>query len=145
MKTTYQTTVIGDGKHASIEVPLENLIEIGGNKRAPLKITINNYTYQSTATGVGGKVMVVFPMRDRAAAGVDSGDQVVVTLELDSGYREVPMPNELSEALERHNLTEAFQSLIYSKRKEFARSVAEAKTPETQSRRVNKIIENLEK
>ena len=55
MKATYQTVVIGHGKHASIEIPDEILAKLGANKRAPLKITINGYTYQSTATGVDGK------------------------------------------------------------------------------------------
>ena len=50
MKTTYQTTVLGFGNHAAIQIPDENLAELGGNKRAPLKVTVNGYTYQSTAT-----------------------------------------------------------------------------------------------
>src|SRR6478736_4889895 len=113
-KTTYETVIIGFGNHASIEIPDKNLAEIGGNKRAPLKITINGHTYQSTATGVDGKCMVVFPMRDRAAAGVNAGDVVTVTLELDSGYRHVDVPAELEKALDSHNLTDTFHSLTYS-------------------------------
>lgn len=143
MKTTYETTVIGSGNHASIEIPPANLKEIGGNKRAPLKITINHHTYQSTATGVDGKCMVVFPLRDRQAAGVTSGDTVRVTLELDSGYREVPIPTELVATLNEHHLTEKFRDLNYSTRKEFARSVEEAKTTETKQRRIEKIITSL--
>jgi hypothetical protein len=143
MKTTYETIVIGSGNHASIEIPPVNLQEIGGNKRAPLKITINHYTYQSTATGVDGKCMVVFPLRDRQAAGVTSGDTVRVTLELDSGYRKVSMPAELVSALDEHNLTEKFCDLNYSTRKEFARSVEEAKAAETKQRRIEKIITSL--
>lgn len=139
-KTTYETTVIGSGNHASIEIPDENLAEIGGNKRAPLKVTINGYTYQSTATGVDGKCMVVFPMRDREAAGAVAGDRVTVTMELDDGYRNVDVPAELQEALEANGLTEAFRQLTYSKRKEFARQVSEAKAEGTKSRRVEKIV-----
>ena len=135
MKTTYKTLVIGEGNHASLEIPDKNLAEIGGNRRAPLKVTINGYTYQSTATGVGGRCMVVFPMRDREVAGANAGDVVTVTLELDNGYRKVDMPSELSEAV--------FHDLTYSKRKEFALTVAEAKNPETKTRRIEKIIEQL--
>lgn len=143
MKTTYQTVVIGEGQHASIEIPDTNLKEIGGNKRAPLKITINGYTYQSTATGVAGKCMVVFLMRDRQAAGVSAGDAITVTLELDSGYRHVDMPHALLEALSQHGLTDVFHDLNYSKRKEYARQVAEAKADETKQRRIAKIIAEL--
>jgi len=144
MKTTYETIVIGSGNHASLEIPLTNLKEIGGNKRAPLKITINGYTYQSTATGVDGKCMVVFPMRDREAAGAVAGDTVQVTLELDDGYREVVMPKSLVDSLRSHDLTEKFATLAYSRRKEFARSVSDAKSDETQLRRIDKIISFLQ-
>jgi bifunctional DNA-binding transcriptional regulator/antitoxin component of YhaV-PrlF toxin-antitoxin module len=144
MTTTYQTTVVGQGKHASIEIPDKNLLEIGGNRRAPLKITINGYTYQSTATGVGGKCMVVFPMRDREASGAQAGDRVTVTLQLDSGYRQVNVPAGLQDALAAHNLSDTFQDLTYSKRKEFARQVDEAKTDETRTRRIQKIITALQ-
>jgi hypothetical protein len=140
MKTTYETTILGFDNHAAIEIPEKNLEELGGNKRAPLKITINGYTYQSTATGMGGKCLVVFPTRDREASGVNSGDTVIVTLELDSGYREVQMPDELVEALKANGLTEKFHDLTYSKRKEFARQVSEAKADETKRSRIGKIV-----
>jgi bifunctional DNA-binding transcriptional regulator/antitoxin component of YhaV-PrlF toxin-antitoxin module len=143
MKTTYETVVIGFGNHASIEIPDKNLREIGGNKRAPLKITINGYAYQSTATGMDGKCMVVFPTRDREASGAAAGDRVTVTLELDDGYRQVDVPAALSEALADNSLSEAFHNLTYSKRKEFARQVGEAKAEETRTRRIEKIIDQL--
>lgn len=135
--------VIGEGNHASIEIPAKNLAEIGGNKRAPLKVTINGYTYQSTATGVGGKCMVVFPMRDREAAGAAAGDHITVTLELDDGYRHVEVPFALSEALALEGLSEKFHGLTYSRRKEFARQVSEAKADETRTRRIEKILDQL--
>jgi hypothetical protein len=144
MKTTYETLIIGSGNHASIEIPDQNLAEIGGNRRAPLKITINNYTYQSTATGVDGKCMVVFPTRDREASGAKAGDYVNVTLELDSGYRHVDMPTELNDALAKHNLGKLFHELAYSKRKEFARQIYEEKTEATKNRRLEKILNTLE-
>lgn len=143
MKTTYETVVIGFGNHASIEIPDKNLSEIGGNKRAPLKITINGYTYQSTATGVDGKCMVVFPSRDREASSTKAGDRITVTLELDKGYRHVEVPTALQEALAENGLSETFHNLTYSKRKEFARQVSEAKAEETRNRRIEKILDLL--
>jgi bifunctional DNA-binding transcriptional regulator/antitoxin component of YhaV-PrlF toxin-antitoxin module len=143
MKTSYKTTIIGFGNHASIEIPEKNLAEIGGNKRAPLKVTINSHTYQSTATGVDGKCMVVFPTKDREASGTKAGDNVTVTLELDDGYREVAIPQELADSLATHSLAETFHKLIYSKRKEFARLVNEAKSDETKVRRIAKIVDQL--
>ena len=143
MKTTYKTTVLGFGNHAAIEIPDENLKELGGSKRAPLKITVNNYTYQSTATAMDGKCLVVFPTRDREASGAKAGDEIEVTLELDSGYRKVDVPTVLQQSLEESGLTRAFHELTYSKRKEYARQIAEAKSPDTIARRLEKIIRDL--
>jgi bifunctional DNA-binding transcriptional regulator/antitoxin component of YhaV-PrlF toxin-antitoxin module len=143
MKTTYETVVIGYGNHASIEIPDKNLAEIGGNRRAPLKVTVNGYTYQSTATGVDGKCMVVFPTRDRKASGASAGDRIMVTMELDDGYRHVEVPSELQIALDASGLSQTFRDLIYSKRKEYARLVDEAKSEDTQARRIKKIVAML--
>lgn len=140
MKTTYETIVVGEGNHASIEIPDKNLAEIGANRRAPLKVTINGYTYQSTATGVDGKCMVVFPTRDREASGAAAGDRIKVTLELEDGYRHVDMPIALVEALAANGLSEKFHDLTYSKRKEFARQVSDAVAEDTKTRRIVKII-----
>lgn len=143
MSTTYQTVVLGFGNHAALEIPNEILVEIGGNRRAPLKITINGYTYQSTATGVDGKCMVVFPTRDRDASGATAGDHVMVTLELDDGYRHVDVPHDLRDALTSQKLSEAFHDLTYSKRKEFARQIKDVKSEETKKRRIRKILDEM--
>ena len=143
MAVEYRTVVVGHGKHAALEIPDEVLAKLGANRRAPLRITINGYTYQSTATGVDGKCMVVFPLKDRAAAGAAAGDTVTVKLELDAGHREVDMPAELMAALKGAGMTAKFDSLTYSKRREFARQVSEAKAEETRARRVQKVIDAL--
>lgn len=143
MKASYETTILGFGNHAAIEIPDDVLAEIGGNKRAPLKITLNGYTYQSTATVMDGKVLAVFPTKDRQASGVASGDTLVVTLEIDAGYRNVDVPSELKAALKAHDLADVFHDLAYSKRKEYARQVADAKAEDTKQRRIAKIVKIL--
>jgi hypothetical protein len=143
MGVSYSTEVLGEGNHASLLIPDWVLEELKTNKRAPLKVTINGHTYQSTAVGVAGECRVVFPQKERLAAGASSGETVTVLLELDAGFREVEMPEELSAALSHANLEDAFAELSYSKRKEFARSVREAKAAETKSRRVQGVIDSL--
>ena len=140
MRATYTTTVIGFKNHASLHVPDEVLVELGANRRAPLKITINGHTYRSTTTAVDGECRVVFPQAERDAAGVGAGDQVLVELELETGHREVELPAELADALVAAGLREKFESMTYSKRKEFARQVAEAKAAETRAKRVEKVL-----
>ncbi len=141
MPVSYETEIIGDGNHASILIPEWVLLKLKTNKRAPLKITVNGHTYQSTAVGVGGECRVVFPSAERRAANAKAGQIVKVTLNLDSGYREVEMPLELVKALKASGLTKDFANLSYSKRKEHARQITEAKGEDTRSRRIEKVIE----
>lgn len=143
MSVTYETKVIGYKNHASLAIPDDVLAKLGTNRRAPLTVTINGYTYQSTATAVDGECRVVFPQKDRDAAGAKADDIVMVTLELDAGVREVAMPEELSAALQNAGLTEVFEALTYSKRKEFARQVSEAKAEETRLKRIAKVLEEV--
>jgi bifunctional DNA-binding transcriptional regulator/antitoxin component of YhaV-PrlF toxin-antitoxin module len=143
MRVKYETEVLGEGKHASILIPEWVLQKLKTNKRAPLKVTVNGHTYQSTAVGVAGECRVVFPSAERKAAKATAGEIVEVTLELDSGYREVEMPKELITALKSHGLTKTFSELSYSKRKEIARQVSEAKTEETRIRRIDKVLAAL--
>ena len=143
MSVTYETNVIGEGNHASLLIPDLVLAELGANRRAPLTITVNGHTYRSTATGVGGECRVVFPSRDRAAAGVAAGDKIAVTLELEIGHREVEIPEALAVALLESGLRDVFESMPYSHRKEYARAVAEAKAEETRIRRIAAAIEKI--
>ena len=143
MSVTYETKVLGEGDHASLLIPEWVLEELQTNKRAPLRVTINGHTYQSTAVGVDGECRVVFPSAERLATKAQNGDIVQVTLELDSGYRTVEMHPELVRALEKAGLTEIFAEFSYSKRKEFARQVNEAKADDTRLRRIEKVIESL--
>ena len=143
MAVTYKTLVIGEGNHASLHVPDEVLAELGANRRAPLTVTINGHSYRSTATAVAGECRVVFPMADRAAAGVTAGDKVTVTLEFEAGRRELELPQELERALRASEEFETFEAMTYSHRREYVRWVEEAKKPETRDRRVAKVVEAM--
>jgi bifunctional DNA-binding transcriptional regulator/antitoxin component of YhaV-PrlF toxin-antitoxin module len=143
MVVKYSTVVLGEGNHASLVIPEWVLAKLRTNKRAPLIITINGHTYKSTATGVAGECRVVFPSADRLAAKAKADDVVEVTLEIDSGYRDVELPEDLARELEKLSLTEIFSELRYSKIRELARQVSEAKGAETRARRMEKVINTL--
>ena len=143
MSVTYETLVLGEGNHASLLIPEWVLEKLQTNKRAPLRVTINGHTYQSTAVGVAGECRVVFPSAERLAAKANAGETVQVTLELDSCYRLVDMHPELDLALASADLANRFAELSYSKRKEYARQVNEAKAEDTRKRRIEKVITDL--
>ena len=143
MSVTHETLVLGEGNHASLLIPDWVLEKLQTNKRAPLRVTINGHTYQSTAVGVAGECRVVFPSAERLAAKASAGETVQVTLELDAGYRNVDMQPELEVALASAGLADVFANLSYSKRKEYARQVNEAKAEDTRKRRIEKVIEGV--
>lgn len=139
-EVSYSTLVIGEGNHASLVIPDEVLAKLKTNRRAPLIVSVNGHSYRSTATAVAGQCRVVFPQRERALAGAQAGDVVEVTLQLDGGRREVALEPELRSALDAAGLLETFESLSYSRRREMARTISEAKAAETRQRRIAKIL-----
>ena len=143
IKTTFSTKLSAFGNNTGIEIPDVNAAELGTNKRPPVKVQVNDYVFQSTLAVMGGKNLISFSKAHRESSGIAAGDNIKVTLILEEGPREVDVPNELQSSLESHNLLGLFSSLAYSKRKEFARQVNDAKTDETRERRILKIIEAL--
>jgi bifunctional DNA-binding transcriptional regulator/antitoxin component of YhaV-PrlF toxin-antitoxin module len=143
MATAFDTVILGFGNNTGIEVPPEVLADLGGGKRPPVVVSIGDYTYRSTAAVMGGRSLISLPKTHRDAAGLKAGDAVRVTLTLEQGRRDVEVPNSLAEALREANLTESFEYLAYSKRKEFARQVTEAKTDQTRDRRITMVLDAL--
>jgi uncharacterized protein YdeI (YjbR/CyaY-like superfamily) len=92
---------------------------------------------------MGGRTLISLPKAHREAAGLKGGDAVTVTLVLDAGPRQVDVPPQLRAALEAAGLADRFAELTYSKRKEYARQVTEAKTDATRDRRIEKVLADL--
>src|SRR3989449_10858743 len=70
-----------------------------GKVRAPVKVTLNGYTYRSTIASMGGRVCIPLRKSNREAAGLEGGETVEVKLELDTKKREVKPPGDLIKAL----------------------------------------------
>jgi len=142
---TFHTTILKSGGTATgIEVPPEIVEGLGAGKKPPVKITMNGKTYQSTVAVMGGVYMVGVSADNRALTGVKGGDEVDVTIELDSAPRTYELPEDLAAALAvKPGATEAFHASAPSKRKEFVRQVTDAKTAETRERRIAKIVADL--
>jgi hypothetical protein len=143
MKATFNTTVVqAEGKNATgLQVPAEAVTALGKGKKPPVKVSLKGYTYRSTVAAYGDVFMLPLSAEHREAAGVKAGDQVEVTLELDTEPRTVEVPEELAAALsEKPGATAAFEALSYSVRKEYVRQVESAKAQETRSRRIAGIV-----
>ncbi|MCA0454390.1 MAG: YdeI/OmpD-associated family protein [Chloroflexi bacterium] len=142
---TFRTTIIsGGGNTAGIVIPPEIVEELGKGKKPPVKVTLNGKTYRNTVAVMGGQFMVGVSAENRALTGVKVGDELDVTLELDTEPRTVDVPEDLAAALAaKPGATEAFEASAPSKKKEFVRQVNEAKSQETRDRRIANIVDKL--
>jgi antitoxin component of MazEF toxin-antitoxin module len=137
--------ILAGGKTATgIVVPDEVVEALNAGKRPKVKVTINGYTYRSSIASMGGSFMVCVSAENRAATGVSGGDEVDVDIEVDTEPREVAVPPDLAEALDREPAARsAFNALTYSNKQRHVLPIEGAKTPETRQRRIEKSIATL--
>lgn len=145
MSVTFTTTLRqAETKNATgISVPSELVAELGGGKAPLVKATVNGYAYRGKVAVYGGECLLGFSAEHRAASGIQGGDPIEVTLELDTEPRTVEIPEDLRAALESAAKLETFEKAAPSRQKEFVRGVAEAKSAETRARRIAKVVESL--
>ena len=140
---TYQTTIWQQGNNCAVPVPEEALQALGAGRRPLVKVTLNGVTYRSAVATMDDQTLISLSAANRQACGVQGGQTLQVTLELDTDPRDPALPADLQDALESANALPAFGKAAPSMRKEFIRQVKEAKTPETRARRIAKIVEKL--
>jgi len=138
----FRTTLLQSGKSAvGMQVPDNVVAALGAGKRPPVRVTINGYTYRNTVAVMGGMFMVGVSAEHRAKAGVAGGQEVDVDIELDTDPRELAVPSDLNDALEREpDVKRRFESLSYSRKQGLVLPIEQAKTPETRQRRIEKAV-----
>jgi len=141
----FRATLETEGKTATgINVPAEVVDALGAGKRPRVTVTINGHTYRSSVAVLGGRYMLGVSAENRAAAGVEGGQEVDVDLELDTAPREVTVPPDFAAALEAEpTAQDTFDGLSYSNRSWHVLQIDGAKTTETRQRRIAKSVEAL--
>ena len=117
MKATYTTTILKDDEKNATGIPVlaEVIAALGAGKRPPVVVHIGGHSYRSTVAAYGDVYMLPLSQAHRTAAGVEAGQSVEITLELDTQPRTVDVPDDLAAALaEPPGLREAFDALSYS-------------------------------
>ncbi|MFB4292383.1 YdeI/OmpD-associated family protein [Nonomuraea sp. ATR24] len=142
---SFRTTVELAGRTATgFEVPAGIVEALCSGRRPAVTVTVNGYSYRSTVAVMGGRYLLPLSAEHRQGAGVAAGDEVEVTLELDTAPREVAVPGDLAEALGRAPEAKAFfDGLSYSRRRRVVLQVEGAKKAETRQRRVADAITKL--
>jgi hypothetical protein len=130
---------------AIVLVPEEVASALGGLKQMRVVGTVNGVLYQSSTMPYGGRGLFMGVHKaTRAAASVELGDRVEVEIARDDRPRVLEIPPELEAAFSAEPaLRERFEALSFSRRKDLAVPISEAKLPETRAARLEKALSHL--
>ena len=137
----FRGTVQRHGSAGFIELPFDPR-EKFGKVRAPVKVTVNGYTFRTTIAAMGGPPCIGIRTSYREAAGLEGGEKIEVRVALDGEERVVTPPADLVKALKAAPPAwERWRELSYTHQREHAEAVEDAKKPETRARRVARAVE----
>jgi hypothetical protein len=129
-------SIIREGAMCAVPVPFDPKAAFG-RVRAPVRVTLNGYTYRSTIAAMGGGYFIPLRKTHREAAGLQGGETLEVLIEADEEPRTVQPPPDLQLALQATPPAwERWQELSFTHQREYVQAVEEAKKPETRSRRI---------
>ena len=83
-----------------LEVPEEVVQALGGGKRPAVTITINGHSWKSRIAIMRGRYLIGLSSANRRAAGIATGDEAEVEVELDVEPRVVVEPTDFVAALD---------------------------------------------
>lgn len=133
---TFKTTIVRDGSMCFIPLTFDPKV-VFGKVRAPVKVTVNGYTYSSTIAAMGGPPCIPLRRSNREAAGLEGGETLVVRLDLDAAIRTVNPPADFARALKAAPPAwKRWRELSYSHQREYAEAIEGAKKPTTRGRRI---------
>src|SRR3954463_15384488 len=138
---TYTTTLQSGAMMCAVPVPFDPK-EAFGKARAPVKVTLNGYTFRSTIAAMGGPPCIPLRRSHREAAGLHGDETLEVRLELDTEPRVVTPPADLKKALrETAGATERWKALSYTHQREHVEAIEGAKAADTRARRIARAVE----
>ena len=127
-----------------LEIPQEIVEALGAGGRPPVTITINGHSWKSRVAIMRGRHLLGLSNANRQAAGVVTGDEVKVEVELDTEPRVVIEPSDFARALDADLVARAaYDRLADSHKRVHVRAIESAKKPETRTRRIEKAITTL--
>jgi len=137
---TFTATITRQGSACFIPLSFDPK-EVFGKVRAPVKVTLNGYTYRSTIAAMGGPPCIPLRRSNREAAGLEGGETIEVRLDLDTELRAVKPPADLVKALKAvPPAWDRWKELSYTHQREHVEAIEEAKKPETRLRRIENAV-----
>lgn len=134
------------GGGAFVEVPFDVENEFGA-KKPRVKAMIDGVLYRGILTRMGTECHLLIILKSiREQIGKTFGDEVRITVELDTEERVIEVPAELKKLFRTEKEAKAlFEKLSYTHRREYVMWISEAKKEETRQKRIVKTIEMLKK
>src|SRR6202011_2878192 len=127
----FKATIVRDGSMCFIPLTFDPK-SLFGKVRAPVKVTLNGYTYRSTIATMGGTVCIPLRRSNREAAGLEGGETLEGKLDVDADRRETQPPPDRAKALKAAPPAwDRWGELSYSHQREHVEAIEGAKKPET--------------
>jgi hypothetical protein len=140
---TFEATILREGSMCGIPLTFDPK-SVFGKVHAPVRVTLNGYTFRSTIAAKGGPPFIPLRKSNREAAGVEGGETIEVRLELDTEKREVKPPADFVKALKAAPPAwERWRELSYTHQREYVEALAGAKKPETRTRRLESAVQAI--
>ena len=140
----FQSRVEPPEPMCGLEVPEEVVVALDAGKRPYIKISVNGHVWKSRLAIMRGRFLIGFSIANRHAAGVETGDLIEVSIELDTEPRVIVEPPDFAAALDSDPSARAiFDRLSYSHKREHVLAIEGAKRPETRARRIEKALQTL--
>lgn len=137
---TVRVTIVRDGSMCFVPVPFDPKV-VFGKVRAPVRVTLNSFTYRSTIAAMGGTVCIPLRRSNREAAGLQGNETLRVTIALDTAKRVVTAPRDFAAALKAASPAwQRWRELSFSHQREYVEAIAEARRPETRARRIREAV-----
>ena len=140
MGVTFHTRLEETGGPIGLEVPPDAMAQLGPGKKYPVVVTLVGYSYRNTVSWYKGAFRIAFSSENRKASGLNPGDEVDVTLELDDAPRVLELPEQFAGGLQDAGVLEKFSALSYSKQRTFVDPWVAAKSQETRDKNLAKAI-----
>ena len=100
---------------SGLEVPPDVVEALGGGKRPAVTITINGHSWKSRVAIMRGRYLLGLSNANRQAAGVVTGDEIEVEVEIDAEPRVVVEPADFARALDADPVARtAYDRLSYA-------------------------------
>lgn len=128
-----------------VPIPKQVAATLGLKGMPKIQAVIAGTPYRGSLMPMGDGTYCLGVLKSiQEAAGVGLGDRITVLLELDTAPRTVEPPADLAAALARDKkASAAWEKLSFTNKNEIARSLLEAKKPETRARRLAAAVARL--